>query len=95
MSALGEMIRTFRGIHGFSLQGVADAAGISKTHIWELERGRNTNPTIETIARVATAAYHHLLHKRQRQLGYKGPEPVADLIHPAVDHQGRGPQQEK
>lgn len=34
---------------GLSLQGVGDRAGMSKSAIWELEQGRNPNPTIKTV----------------------------------------------
>lgn len=36
-----------------SLQDVADAIGVSKTHLWELEKGRADNPSLETIKRLA------------------------------------------
>lgn len=36
-----------------SLQKVADAAGVTKTHIWELERGRTANPSFSVIEKLA------------------------------------------
>jgi transcriptional regulator with XRE-family HTH domain len=36
-----------------SLQEVADAVGVSKAHIWELEKGRAENPSIGLITRLA------------------------------------------
>lgn len=36
-----------------SLQDVADAVGVSKAHIWELEKGRADNPTLHLITRLA------------------------------------------
>jgi transcriptional regulator with XRE-family HTH domain len=36
-----------------SLQEVADAVGVSKAHIWELEKGRAANPSIGLITRLA------------------------------------------
>jgi transcriptional regulator with XRE-family HTH domain len=36
-----------------SLQDVADAVGVSKAHIWELEKGRAQNPSIGLITRLA------------------------------------------
>lgn len=39
----------------FSLQEVADRAGLSKSHVWELERGRARNPTVDTAVRLARA----------------------------------------
>src|SRR5215207_11744486 len=36
-----------------SLQDVADAVGVSKAHIWELEKGRTDNPSIGLVTRLA------------------------------------------
>lgn len=41
--------------HDLSLQEVADRAGLSKSHIWELEQGRARNPTVDTAVRLARA----------------------------------------
>ncbi|KPQ06224.1 MAG: putative transcriptional regulator [Rhodobacteraceae bacterium HLUCCA12] len=38
---------------GKSLQDVADAIGVSKTHIWELEKGRSENPSFEMLTKLA------------------------------------------
>lgn len=38
-----------------SLQEVADRAGLSKSHIWELEQGRARNPTVDTAVRLSRA----------------------------------------
>lgn len=38
-----------------SLQEVADAAGITKSHMWELEKGRAVNPTVWTVYGLAKA----------------------------------------
>lgn len=40
---------------GLSLQAVADRAGLSKSHVWDLEKGRSANPTIATAVAVARA----------------------------------------
>lgn len=32
-----------------SLQEVADRAGITKSHMWEIEQGRSVNPTVRTV----------------------------------------------
>ena len=37
-----------------SLQKVADAVGVSKALIWELEKGRIVNPSMEVISKLAT-----------------------------------------
>jgi len=36
-----------------SLQEVADAVGVSKAHIWELEKGRTDNPSMALVTRLA------------------------------------------
>ncbi len=36
-----------------SLQQVADAVGVSKAHIWELEKGRTKNPSMALLEGVA------------------------------------------
>lgn len=44
-----------RGSLRLSLQEVGDRAGMSKSHVWELENGRSRNPTIGTAVAVANA----------------------------------------
>ncbi|HOI16598.1 MAG TPA: helix-turn-helix domain-containing protein [Smithellaceae bacterium] len=39
--------------HAATLQAVADAVGASKAHIWELETGKSTNPSIELLTELA------------------------------------------
>jgi transcriptional regulator with XRE-family HTH domain len=36
-----------------SLQEVADAIKVSKTHVWELEMGRTENPSLEMLTKLA------------------------------------------
>ena len=38
---------------GESLQQVADAVKVTKTHVWQLERGRATNPSMTLVTRLA------------------------------------------
>ena len=40
---------------GLSLDAVAKAAGSSKSHVWELEQGRASNPTIEMALSLCSA----------------------------------------
>ncbi len=51
--SLAVRIAELRRARGESLQDVADAVGVTKTHIWELERGRATNPTLAVIEGLA------------------------------------------
>ncbi len=37
-----------------SLQDVADAVGASKTHVWDLETGRSSNPSVDLLTKLAT-----------------------------------------
>ena len=41
--------------HGLSLQAVAERAGLSKSHVWDMEQGRSRNPTVDTAVRLARA----------------------------------------
>jgi len=38
---------------GQSLQQVADAVKTSKTHIWDMEQGRSSNPSRELLLKIA------------------------------------------
>ena len=44
---IGPFVRQRRSKLGLSLQQVADRAGYTKSHIWEMEQGRSTNPTVD------------------------------------------------
>jgi transcriptional regulator with XRE-family HTH domain len=46
-------IARLRRKKGRSLQEVADAVGVSKAHIWELEKGRADNPSMGLVTRLA------------------------------------------
>lgn len=50
---LGKRLRAHRKSREETLQDVADAVKASKSHIWELETGRNTNPTIGLMMALA------------------------------------------
>lgn len=52
---ISRKMRERRGQLGISLQEVADRAGVTKSHVWDLEQGRSKNPTIETAVNVAAA----------------------------------------
>ena len=54
-AAIGERIADLRKFRRMSLQAVADRAGLSKPHVWNLERGNTPNPGIETLNNVARA----------------------------------------
>ncbi|WP_085124519.1 helix-turn-helix domain-containing protein [Tistlia consotensis] len=51
--SLAARLKQLRQRKGESLQQVADAVGVSKAHIWELERGTSSNPGVELLTRLA------------------------------------------
>ncbi len=51
--SVGRRIKEFRLSRGESLQDVASAVGVSKAHIWELEKGRTDNPSMALVTRLA------------------------------------------
>lgn len=50
---LGTRIAKLRRRKGQSLQDVADAVGVSKAHIWEMEKGRAANPSMMLVTHLA------------------------------------------
>lgn len=51
--SIGLRIGELRRRNKQSLQDVADAVGVSKAHIWELEKGRADNPSMALVMRLA------------------------------------------
>jgi transcriptional regulator with XRE-family HTH domain len=51
--SFGARLTRLRLAKGQSLQDVADAVGVSKAHIWELEKGRTDNPSMALVRRLA------------------------------------------
>lgn len=52
--SLAEKLMQLRVARKASLQAVADAVNVSKPHIWELEKGRTKNPSLELLTKLAT-----------------------------------------
>lgn len=50
---IGERLLDLRHKTGASLQQVADGVGVSKAHIWELEKGRSSNPSFDLVQKLA------------------------------------------
>lgn len=46
-------MRELRAAHGLTLEQVAQYAQASKSHIWEFEKGRAKNPSIDMAVRIA------------------------------------------
>ncbi len=51
--SLATRLKELRLKKGQSLQDIADAVGVSKTHVWELEKGRSQNPSVEMLTKLA------------------------------------------
>jgi transcriptional regulator with XRE-family HTH domain len=52
--AFGQAVRRLRAEQGYSQEGFASHAGISRTYMSEIERGV-TNVSLDTISRISTA----------------------------------------
>lgn len=52
--ALGARLKELRLKKGRSLQQVADAVGVSKAHIWDMETGKSANPSMELLTNLST-----------------------------------------
>jgi len=51
--SFGEKLNRLRVKNKLSLQYVATAVGISKAHVWNLEKGQSDNPSIELVVKLA------------------------------------------
>lgn len=47
--AFGERIAGTRRLRRMSLEEVGASAGLTKSHVWELETGRSKNPTVRAV----------------------------------------------
>jgi transcriptional regulator with XRE-family HTH domain len=55
MLAFGEKIKQVRQAKGISLEKLHEMTKVSKTHLFQLEKGEFTNPTMETLKKIADA----------------------------------------
>ncbi len=51
--AFATKLKQLRVDTGSSLQQIADAIGVSKAHVWELETGKSRNPSFEVVVKLA------------------------------------------
>lgn len=51
--SIAAKLQELRVKKGQSLQDVADSMGVSKTYVWELEKGRTENPSLEMLTKLA------------------------------------------
>jgi transcriptional regulator with XRE-family HTH domain len=54
-SGLGDWIRVTRKELGISQRALADAAGLSRSYLCDIERGRGTQPSVATMDKLAEA----------------------------------------
>lgn len=54
-AALGTRIKLLREMREMTLQAVADASGLTKSHVWEIEQGRSVNPTVNAVWGISSA----------------------------------------
>jgi transcriptional regulator with XRE-family HTH domain len=57
-SPLGIWVKSVRSEQGLSQRGLADRAGISRSYLCDIERGRGAQPSIETLDKLAAALGH-------------------------------------
>ena len=50
---MAQRIASLRKAQGLTLEEVAERSGMSKSHVWETENGKATNPTIDTAVRLS------------------------------------------
>ena len=51
--SFGARLNKLRVAQRLSLQEVADKVGISKAHVWNLEKGQSDNPSMELLLKLA------------------------------------------
>jgi len=52
---LAEKVKTLREARHLSVEGLAEASGVSKPYIWQIESGRRANPTGDVLRKLAAA----------------------------------------
>lgn len=77
LASYGERVRDRRKALGLTLDKVAAHAGLTKSYVWEIENGKNKNPTLRTA------------HGLCRALGWTfadlvGVSEHADTLHPVA-----------
>lgn len=75
IASMGARLEARRKAMGLTLEQVSQRSGLAKSYVWEIENGRNKNPTIRTAWQLAGA------------LGWTLSEVIgvwehADLLHP-------------
>ena len=55
LKLVGKRIASLRQMKGISVPTLAEAAGISKGYLWQLETGEEPNPSLAIVAKIAAA----------------------------------------
>ena len=53
--SISKRLKELREQKGLSVADLADAAGVSRPYIWQIESGRRGNPSADKIQKIATA----------------------------------------
>ena len=78
---IGDYIKKYRELRGFTLPDLAARAGVSKAFLWEIESGKSRRPGAEVLFRIAEA-----LGVTIAQLMGRPPErEVQNLIEPEIN----------
>jgi transcriptional regulator with XRE-family HTH domain len=72
-AALGARVKLLRELRDLSLQQLADDAGCTKSHVWEIEQGKSVNPTVNMVWSLASA----LQITPAQLLGLSDKQPIA------------------
>jgi transcriptional regulator with XRE-family HTH domain len=54
-SALGDWIKSRRAAQGISQRELADRAGLSRSYLCDIERGRGTKPSVDSLDSISSA----------------------------------------
>jgi transcriptional regulator with XRE-family HTH domain len=55
IATMGRRVEARRKVMGLTLEQVAQRSGLAKSYVWEIENGKNKNPTIRTAWHLAGA----------------------------------------
>lgn len=54
-ATIGQTIRALRELRKLSLVQLAEASGVSKGFLSQMENGKNSNPSLQTLQKIADA----------------------------------------
>lgn len=53
--SISKRLKELRELRGLKVAELADAAGVSKPYIWQIESGRRANPSADKLQKIAAA----------------------------------------